>query len=435
MEAKEPIIPETMTTEQVDNAQASAAASAAQPVINLFDLPNNISEDNKNRAIEVLKAVGILDQDGNPCKVKSDSYTQGDMLARKNSQVSLRTMVSAGYFPCYVEGNRGIHSNNLDTLEKSLNESGSTFFDEPGKVVWAKAAMEVGLVLFSFDGQEVKDPSKFFIVIDGQHRVSCCYEKPGINLWLEFVNVEAPDIMAFVGRLNNSRKAWDATDIRHSVMTQQKGNVPILEEIDKFKTEFGVTDKYAEMALTRKKDQFKRSELNDIQQNGLVKNSEKYSVNPEYVEVGKNIMYSIMLVFKNPNDLKKAKKIEFMETIYQIYSLQDKSGKDSFSKKFPVFLGNLNTTQITKFANMIGKEQRQLEVDLFHSYGKFVNDHLNDFETLAKEHENALAISMPTKDPTSDKGKTVKIGTPAEVLKSRQNALKRGKGLTQTPAK
>lgn len=431
--------PEIIPSDLDSYDQASASACVAQP-LSLLDLPSKADPEDKTAAIDVLKELGILDNDGLPTPDFSKEISHlsensaQELRARLKKQVLLRTLATAGIIPTYIDENRDIHASNLDQLEENLDEREETIFDEPAKVVWATKVLEEGKPLKTFDGKEVtKDTigvEKFITILDAQHRTVCCIERPDLDLWVEFVEFTGTS-MDYVGRLNNVRKSWNGDDIRHSVMVKHKGLVTVLEEIERFKDSFGVTFKYAEIALTRKKDQFKRDELNELQQGKDPSAIAKYSFNPLLNEVGWKIMESTMMSFIDKKQLKKVKKIEYMEAIFNILEyLEDDSAKADFELNIATFIGKLDATQMTNIVAYIDTP-KDLNSYLYKQYKNFVNSHPEDIEELRLDNQKALASRKTNAEAEEQKSTTVKklkIGSPSEIIQNRK-ALERQKAV------
>lgn len=427
--------PEIIPSDLDSYDQASASGCVAQP-LSLLELPSKADPEDKTAAIDVLKELGILDNDGLPTPDFSKEISHlsensaQELRARLKKQVLLRTLATAGIIPTYIDENRDIHASNLDQLEENLDEREETIFDEPAKVVWATKVLEEGKPLKTFDGKEVtKDTigvEKFITILDAQHRTVCCIERPDLDLWVEFVEFTGTS-MDYVGRLNNVRKSWDGADIRHSVMVKHKGQVSVLEEIERFKDKFDVTSKYAEIALTRKKDQFRRDELNELQQGTKNPSSiDKYTINPEYKIIGWKIMESTIMSFKDAKQLKKAKKIEYMEAIYNIldYLVED-TAKSDFELNIAAFIGKLDATQMTNIAAKIDTP-KTLNTYIYKEYCNFLKLHSEDIVDIRQQNLDALAslkAEAEKEEGRSTKVEKLKIGSPSEIIMNRKALL------------
>ncbi len=341
---------ENNPTDLDTNDQPSATGSVVQPdAIDLLDLPTKATPEERASALKVLAEAGIVDADGNP---NPDVSTPSDPAKgyRKMPQVLLRCLLTAGFIPAVVNENREIHSSNLKLLEDNLNDTNSSIFDEPAKAAWAKRVLEEGKSIMTFDGHVIAadDPDiwRYFVVTDGQHRTVDCILNPEFNLWVEFAQFSG-SVMDYVGRLNNVRKGWDGNDIRHAVVEKHGVKVSILEEIDKFKNFFGVTDKYAEMALTRKKDQFRRQELNEIQL-GKRQPEAKYICDENKKAVAWNILFAILIAVKGDKEaLRLVKRIGFLEAVYNIPDyLHKEDEKRDFELNISTFIAKLDGTQL-----------------------------------------------------------------------------------------
>ena len=420
---------ENNPTDPDTNDQPSATGSVVQPeAIGLLDLPTKATPEEKANALKVLAEAGIVDADGNP---NPEVSTPSDPAIgyRKMPQVLLRCLLEAGFIPAVVNENREIHSSNLKLLEDNLNDTGSNIFDEPAKAVWAKRVLEEGKSIMTFDGREIAadDPDihKYFVIVEGQHRTVVCCLNPTIYLWVEFAKFNGP-VMDYVGRLNNVRKGWDGNDIRHAVVEKHGDKVSILEETDKFKDYFGVTDKYAEEALTRKMDQFRRQELNEIQL-GKRQPEAKYICDENKKAVGWNIMFATHIAAKGDKEaLKLVKRIGYLEAVYNIVDyLHKEEEKRDFELNISTFIAKIDGTQL----EMIKKHLKanhidDLKVYLHEQYISFVENHKNDIAELREENKEVIdskAQEIAEANSASKSIPVVKLGSPDEVIKNRQD--------------
>ncbi len=419
---------ETNPTDLDTNDQPSATGSVAQPeTIDLLDLPTKATPEEKASALKVLAEAGIVDADGNP---NPDVSTPSDPAKgyRKMPQVLLRCLLTAGFIPAVVNENREIHSSNLKLLEDNLNDTNSSIFDEPAKAAWAKRVLEEGKSIMTFDGHVIAadDPDiwRYFVVTDGQHRTVDCILNPEFNLWVEFAQFSG-SVMDYVGRLNNVRKGWDGIDIRHAVVEKHGVKVSILEEIDKFKDYFGVTDKYAEMALTRKKDQFRRQELNEIQL-GKRQPEAKYICDEDKKAVAWNNMFATLIAVKGDKEgLKLVKRIGYLEAVYNIVDyLHKEEEKRDFELNISTFIAKLDGTQLEKIKKHLKANHiDDLKVYLHEQYISFVENHKNDIAELREENKEVIdskAQEIAEANSASKSIPVIKLGSPNEVIDNRK---------------
>ena len=420
---------ETTPTDLDPNDQPSVTGSVAQPeAIELLDLPTKATPEEKANALKILADLGIVDADGNP---NQEVSTPSDPAIgyRKMPQVLLRCLLTAGFIPAVVNENREIHSNNLKLLEGNLNDTGSNIFDEPAKVVWAKRVLEEGKSIMTFDGRVIAadDPDSriYFVILDGQHRIVSCILHLEFNLWVEFAQFNGP-VMEYVGRQNNVRKGWDGIDIRHAVVEMHGKKVSILEEIDKFKDCFGVTVKYAEEAITRNEDQFRRQELNEIQL-GKRQPEAKYICDENKKAVGWNIMFATLIAAKGDKEaLKLVKRIGYLEAIYNILDYLHKADeKRDFELNISTFIAKLDGTQLEKIKKHLKTNHiDELKKYLHQQYTSFVENHKNDIAELREENKEVIdskAQEIAEANSESKSVPVVKIGSPDEVIKNRQD--------------
>ena len=400
------------------NAKASATASAAQPTP-LRNSPLVTTPEEKAKAIEVLKKAGFVDSEGRPCKKEYDPTVE----IRMKPQVKLSTIKKAGLKLAFIDQNRQIHRSNLKLLKKNLDSLHETTFREAGKIIPARQAIEEGLKVISIDDQEVtlETADEYYVIIDGQHRYICCLEHASLDMWMEMEEFNGAT-MDHVGLLNNTRKCWDSKDIRHAVMSKYPGQVSTLEEILKFNKKFDVTEKYAELAITGKKDQFRRSELNAYQQGIEPADKSKYRCDEAKKDVAWDIMYSILIVTKDKDkQLRKLKKIEFMAAIMDILTTLDKRGEEEGMKQFEenisTFISLLTPDQIDDIVDLIdSKNFDDLNKMVNQAYFNFIKDNEADLASYSQMNQKAIEAMKAELDvsPTTRK---VKVGSPFEVMK------------------
>lgn len=399
------------------DGQASATASVAQSAP-LLDPPLVTTPEEKSKAIEVLKKAGFVDSEGRPCKKEYDPDAEVSM----NAKVKISTIKKAGFKFALIDQNRQIHESNLKLLKKDLESLHETTFREAGKIIPARQAIEEGLKVISIDDQEVtlENADEYYVIIDGQHRYICCLEEPYPSMWMELAEYNG-STMTHVGLLNNTRKGWNSKDIRHSVMAKYPGKVSTLEEILKFSKQFDVTEKYAELAITRKKDQFRRSELNAYQQGYEPADTSKYRCDEAKKDVAWNIMYSILIVMKGRDkQLRKLKKIEFMAAIIDILTTLDKrgdvEGMKQFEQNISTFISLLTREQIGEIVDLIdSKNYDDLNKMVNQAYFSFIKDNEADLARYRQMNKKAIEDMKAELDasPTTQK---VKVGSPSELM-------------------
>ena len=400
------------------NGQASAAASAAQPTPQR-DSPMVTTPEEKAKATEVLKKAGFVDSEGRPCKKEYDPTVE----IRMKPQVKLSTIKKAGLKLAFIDQNRQIHKSNLKLLKKNRDSLHETTFREAGKIIPARQAIEEGLKVISIDGQEVtlETADEYYVIIDGQHRYICCLENASLDMWMEMEEFDGAT-MDHVGLLNNTRKGWDSKDIRHAIMSKYPGKVSALEEIHKLSKQFDMTEKSAELIITRKKDQFRRSELNAYQQGIEPADTSKYRCDAAKKNVAWDIMYSILIASKgNEKQLRKLKKIEFMAAIMDILTTLDKRGEEEGMKQFEenisTFISLMTPDQIADIVDLIGsKNFSELNTMVNQAYFSFIDGNKANLDTLRRKNKKAIA-DMKAKLDASPITRKVKVGSPAEVMK------------------
>ena len=402
------------------NGQASATASVAQRTP-LLDPPMATTPEERDKAVEVLKKAGFLDTEGHPCKKTYDASAE----VRMRAEVKISTIKKAGFKLALIDQNRQIHTSNLKLLKKDLESLHETTFREAGKIIPARQAIEEGLKVISIDDQEVtrENADEYYVIIDGQHRYICCLEDPCLSMWMELAEFNGPT-MTHVGLLNNTRKGWDSRDIRHAVMSKYPGQVSTLEEIQKYCKQFDVTEKYAELAITRKKDQFRRSELNAYQQGHEPADTAKYRCDEAKKDVAWEMMYSILIALKgNEKQLRKLKKIEFMAAIIDILATlqkcRDEEGMKQFEQNISTFISHLTPEQIDEIVDLIdSKNFAELNNMVNQAYFSFIKDNEAGLDALRQKNKKAIKAlkSELAASPTTRKAK---VGSPSEVMKTR----------------
>ena len=399
------------------NGQTSATASAAQPTP-LLDPPMVTTPEEKAKAIEVLQKAGFVDSEGRPCKKEYDPTVE----IRMKPQVKVSTIKKAGLKLAFIDQNRQIHKSNLKLLKKNLDSLHETTFREAGKIIPARQAIEEGLKVISINGQEVtlETADEYYVIIDGQHRYICCLEQASLDMWMEMEEFNGAT-MDHVGLLNNTRKGWNSKDIRHAIMSKYPGKVSALEEIHKLSKQFDVTEKSAELLITRKKDQFRRSELNAYQQGHKPADMSKYHCDAAKKNVAWDIMYSILIASKgNEKQLRKLKKIEFMAAIIDILTTLQKCGEEEGMKQFELnistFISLLTPDQIADIVDLIGsKNFSELNTMVNQAYFSFIDGNKANLDTLRRKNKKAIA-DMKAKLDASPITRKVKVGSPAEVM-------------------
>ena len=259
------------------------------------------------------------------------------------------------------------------------------------------------------------------VIIDGQHRYICCLEQASLDMWMEMEEFNGAT-MDHVGLLNNTRKGWDSKDIRHAIMSKYPGKVSALEEIHKLSKQFDVTEKSAELLITRKKDQFRRSELNAYQQGHKPADMSKYHCDAAKKNVAWDIMYSILIASKgNEKQLRKLKKIEFMAAIMDILTTLDKRGEEEGMKQFEenisTFISLLTPDQIDDIVDLIdSKNFDVLNKMVNKAYFSFIKGNEADLASYRQMNQKAIE-AMKAELDASPITRKVKVGSPAEVMK------------------
>ena len=390
-----------------------------------------LDESDRKSALDILTSSGYIDQDGHVTDKLSKKVAKLGKKAGKDACCRIRIqylysqLVKAGYKFVVIEGNREIDSNNVDTLKEDVLKSKKKCFEEAGKVVQAECLLDEGYKLYDLQNNPVTkdtpDLDMYLAIIDCQHRVAACAEDPTIDLFLEIAEYDS-STADYINRLNNTRKAWTGNDIKHSVRVKHQGHVNTLDEIERFKKYFCVTDKYAECALTGKVDQFRKDELIRIQIGKFDPSSLplKYMVDQNNVDTAYNIMYATKCAF---NKEKSVNKLEYIDAVINIKGYFVGDQEKTFNRDITCFIAKIDNVEASKIiAKIKAGDTESLKKYLWKQYQSFCSDHKEDMDILYKEVAEAIeAKKSEMENPgLSAKTKKLRIGSMGDVLANRK---------------
>lgn len=381
--------------------------------------------------MEKLKAEGYIDENGNPTERLNEKLKKLKKLSDRGCREPMvkylylaSELKAAGYKFCFDKENREINNNHVDELLDRIKDDKSKRFMETLKVCEVRLALEQGRKVFDVDGNEITldtpDLEKHVLILDGQHRWIVILENPGYDIWTDFVETE--NIGAYIDNLNNSSKKWDGDDVKHSLRMHYFGQVPVLEEINEFKEHFGVSEKYAEIMLTRKKEQFRLNVMKQIQAGTKVFDANKFKVDDQFIDTAWDIMYAIIHQFDKE---RKVRKIEFIESLYNVYEELVDAEKDSFDMNIKIFLTTMGGIVKDEILQRIAKnDTQQLNSYVRKQYDTMLKE---QGEKLTELGIKATEIIARKKDEiekvegkVSRRFKRLKSGSPADILKNRE---------------
>lgn len=381
--------------------------------------------------MEKLKAEGYIDENGEPTERLNEKLKKLEKLSDRgcrNARVELLYLASelkkAGYTFCFDKENREINNNHVTELYDRIKSDKSKRFMETLKVCEVKQALEQGRKVFDVDGNEITldtpNLEKYILILDGQHRWIVILENPGYDIWVNFV--ETSNIGAYIDNLNNSNKSWNGDDVQHSVRVQHENEVPVLDAINDFKNRFNVSEKFAELILTRKKEQYRLEDMKKIQSGEKAFIADKFKVDPVFIETGENLMFSILHQFDTE---KKVRKVEFISALVNIYDEMPDVTKSSFEKNILTFLTTMDGIVKAEILKRIdAKDTQKLNSYVRKQYDTLLNKHngeLDGLYTKAIEIIEKKKLDFETKENNSAKKfKKLKAGSPAEILNNRK---------------
>ena len=352
--------------------------------------------------------------------------TESNVLATaaENNQYSYRAMEKAGYKFAIDHENRLIHSAHIDELYKRVKNSPGKFFYNPGMVVKAIDALEQGRRVFDIDGNELTLKTKgidcYVVVIDMQHRLAVMLEHPEIDCLVEILPGNI-DIADYIDQFNNSGLKWNGNDVKNSIKNHfdNKG-VDVLVAIDNYKTQFpGCTDKYAEMALTGKKDQFRLADMKALQADYSKYDAEKFQIPQSQIQRAHHIMFATLCQFGNKE--RKIRKIEYQEAIHSIQETLSTKKAEKFDENIVSFIINMSDDAKRGILKKIEEKDNKLNAFVIKSYNTFVESKSDEeLQHLYTEALEAIEKKEAELSGSSSSTLKIKVGSLKEVLGNRK---------------
>lgn len=338
-------------------------------------------------------------------------------------QYSYRAMKKAGYKFAIDHENRLIHSAHIDELYKRVKNSPGKFFYNPGMVVKAIDALEQGRRVFDIDGNELTLKTKgidcYVVVIDMQHRLAVLLEHPEIDCLVEILPGNI-DIADYIDQFNNSGLKWNGNDVKNSIKCHfdNKG-VDVLVAIDDYKTKFpGCTDKYAEMALTGKKDQFRLADMKVLQADYSRYDAEKFQIPQSQIQQAHRIMFATLYQFGKE---RKIRKIEYQEAIHSIQETLSTKKAEKFDENIISFIINMSDDAKRGILKKIEEKDNKLNAFVTKSYNTFVESKSDEeLQHLYTEALEAIEKKEAELSGSSSSTLKIKVGSLKEVLENRK---------------
>lgn len=396
--------------------------------------------------MEKLKAEGYIGEDGEFTERLQKKLGKLQKLSDRDcpsARVKMLYLASelkkAGYVFCFDKENREINNNHVDDLHERIKADKSKCFSETLKVCEVKQALEQGRKVFDVNNNEITlntpNLEKHVLILDGQHRWMVILENPKYDIWVDFV--ETDNIGTYIDNLNNTSKAWNGEDVKHSIRVQHENEVPALEEIYDFKNRFNVSEKFAELILTRKKEQYRLEDMKKLQSGEKDFNADKFKVDPVFIETGENLMFAILHQFDAE---KRVRKVEFIGSLVNIYDEIPDATKADFEKNILTFLTTMDGIVKAEILKRIdAKDTQKLNSYVRKQYDTMLNKHSGELEEL---YTKAIEIiekkkeDFETKENNSAKKfKRLKTGSPADILKNRTDERTEAKKKEEAKAK
>lgn len=248
----------------------------------------------------------------------------------------------AGFKFAFDTQNRNIYESQVKTLYEDVKGRSGHCFSEPGKVVPAAVLLKERKALTDCAGNPITattpDLDKYLVVLDSQHRVMVCMLHPEVDLYLEFVDLTGVTSNEYYVVLNNFRKNHTGSDAYHTIIEANPTKVGLLEEMVKFKAAFGVTDKYAEAALTGKVDKFKKAELREFQSGEKTVDSQ-FDLDTYKAGVAWDMLDVIKFKYSSNADLLKYfKRYQFPKAVWNVYDGLSNEKQKEFKEDICCFL-------------------------------------------------------------------------------------------------
>ena len=442
-------VPGADGTQQTGEAASSGTKNLLDPVLQPAtkkrqeEFTKSITEE---AVMEKLKAEGYIGEDGEFTERLQKKLGKLQKLSDRDCPSARLKMLylaselkKAGYVFCFDKENREINNNHVDDLHERIKADKSGRFSETLKVCEVKQALEQGRKVFDVNNNEITlntpNLEKHVLILDGQHRWMVILENPKYDIWVDFV--ETDNIGTYIDNLNNTSKAWNGEDVKHSIRVQHENEVPVLDEIYFFKSRFNVSEKFAELILTRKKEQYRLEDMKKLQSGEKDFNAEKFKVDPVFIETGENLMFAILHQFDAE---KRVRKVEFIGSLVNIYDEIPDATKADFEKNILTFLTTMDGIVKAEILKRItAKDTQKLNSYVRKQYDTLLNKHSGELDEL---YAKAIEIiekkkeDFETKENNSAKKfKKLKTGSPADILKNRADERTETKKKEEAKAK
>ena len=247
-------------------------------------------------------------------------------------------------------------------------------------------------------------------------------------------------------------KSWTGEDVKHSM--NEKYETPVLKEIKKFRDYFGVSEKYAELAITRKKDQYKKDDMVDIQFGDKAFNPSEFQVNELFLNSGWNIMYATLILYGTAKKVRKSLLTTLpISLMMHSMSAPEKpsvkraksstvNGKELFDKLILVLLTKLTSVEKSTILDCLKEKRFQ---DLNNYFQELYNNLKEDKAMKMEEsYNNAMEIINKKKETMKTEAdnsksvntyKRIKSGSPSEFLENRKAGREDAKQKAENKAK
>ena len=390
-----------------------------------------LDELERERALQSLQNSGYLDEGGRPTDKLLKKIHRFQRRAKQpirvevSYRVLMADLVKAGIKFAFAKSNRLVHQPHVDSLYNSVQDTKDKCFVETGKIVEARLLLEEGLELVDENGNELtldtEDIDDYFAVLDSQHRFIVARNHCDVSLMLEIPDYLCPST-EYISIINNEREDWNGVDRKHAIIELKGESVSILQEMETFKETFHVSDKYAEMALTGKKDRFKTDELVEIQL-GKKEPGEKFKVGTEMKDRAYNVMYAVLTAF-GPKE-KRIRKIQCIDALYNILDYLDDDHKKVFDTNIVAFLvRGIDAKDKEVFLSKVADAAKEGDPDKFiwQKYNAFVKSCSDDdFEIIYNEATSEIEkvkneLESESEPKAKRKTPKLKMGTPSEIL-------------------
>lgn len=321
---------------------------------------------------------------------------------------------------CILKGNRKVYINQVEKLWKDLKDATEKVFDNPCLCVSAKDILKNHPTYQIEDlyGNSITldnpDIDKSLVIYDGQHRATACLLHPELDVKIELKEYEG-DPVSQIKKLNSFDKNWTNDDLKNSNLATGKTTNKLYNEAQKLVEAYKVSSKYAEYILTFKKDATRKADL--------VKGTDTTIWSDANGARGIGIIDTTMKVFGTSQN--EVKKIQYLDAIVEVYNSCGDTHHPTFSRDIKCFINTFGTQEKTNILqNLKDGNYGQLKCVLVKLYEDFLKNHTNEELTVMEAEVDTEVAEFKAKNAgnnTSAGITALKVGTPAELLKNRQN--------------